>query len=85
MHHHKIWKAFILNMPFQWPETHISNMLIWEERADQANIKIYEVYQQWITHYRAPVCSTYKLLPLENRLATNYNKEGTCTEQPDLH
>jgi hypothetical protein len=60
-------------------------MLIWEERADQADIKIYEVYQQWITNYRAPVRSTYKLLPLENCLATNYNEEGTRTEQPDLY
>jgi hypothetical protein len=33
-HHHKIWKAFILSTPFQWPERRISNMLIWEEHAD---------------------------------------------------
>jgi hypothetical protein len=84
-HRHKIWKAFVLNTPFQWPETRILNMLIWEERADQADIKIYEVYQQWIANHGAPVRSTYELLPLGSRLATNYTEEGTRTEQPDLH
>jgi hypothetical protein len=85
MHRHKIWKAFILNMPLQWPERHISNMLIWEECADQADTRIYDVYQQWITNHRAPVHSTYHLLPLKLCLATNFNEDGTCTKQLDLH
>jgi hypothetical protein len=60
-------------------------MLIWEEQADQADIRIYDIYQQWITNHGAPVHSTYPLLPLELHLATNFNEDGTCTEQPDLH
>jgi hypothetical protein len=54
-------------------------MLIWEECANQADIRIYNVYQQWITNHGVPVCSTYRLLPLKLCLATNFNEDGTHT------